>query len=68
MKRNIALMLVILTLGVGTGCVIGVGNRDRDHPRAATLGQELIDLESARESGALSNHEYEEQRRRLLRD
>ncbi len=68
MKRNIALIMATLILGVGTGCIVGIGNKDRDHPRTATLGQELMDLESARQSGALSDHEYDEQRRRLLHD
>ncbi|GAB1460295.1 MAG: hypothetical protein JNL37_14370 [Thauera sp.] len=31
-----------------------------------SIGQQLIDLKRARETGALSEHEYERQRKRLI--
>ena len=50
-----------------TGCVVSLGNKGTPrHSEETTLGQELIDLKAARDSGALSPDEYEYERRRLL--
>jgi hypothetical protein len=50
-----------------TGCVVSLGNRGTPrHSEETTLGQELIDLKAARDSGALTPDEYEYERRRLL--
>jgi hypothetical protein len=48
-----------------TGCIAAIGNSS---PRSTgTLGQQLIDLQRAKEAGALSEVEYKEQREKLLR-
>lgn len=47
-----------------TGCVAAIGNRDAS--KNATLGQQLIDLKKAKDAGALTDTEYEQQRARLL--
>ena len=47
------------------GCVIALGNKDIGKPKA-TLGEELLDLKKAKESGALSEAEFEEQKAKLL--
>jgi hypothetical protein len=51
-----------------SGCVIAMGNRDLGQPRATspTLGQQLVDLKKARDAGALTEAEYEQQRQKLL--
>jgi len=46
-----------------TGCAIQIGNRAPDND---TLGQQLVDLKKAKDSGALSDSEYEAQRSKLL--
>lgn len=52
-----------------TGWIVGVGNRGNSHSSEShTLGQELMDLKSAYESGAIDPDEYELQRRKLLVD
>ena len=53
-----------------SGCVIAMGNRDLGQPRnnPATLGQQLSDLKKARDAGALSEDEYQAQRKKLLED
>lgn len=59
-----ALALCGLLMG---GCV-AIGNRG-EQPASrsnATLGQQLIDLQKARDLGALSPAEFEQQRARLL--
>ncbi|MDC8773004.1 SHOCT domain-containing protein [Roseateles albus] len=47
--------------------VAGCGSNEVVRPRLeATVGQQLIDLKKARDSGALSEREYEQQRRSLV--
>jgi hypothetical protein len=57
-------VLVLTALLLLNGCV-AIGNRDgqRGH---ATLGQQLIDLQKARDAGALTDAEYQAQKARLL--
>ena len=47
-----------------------MGNRDLGQPRnnPATLGQQLSDLKKARDAGALSEDEYQAQRKKLLEE
>ncbi|HKQ40171.1 MAG TPA: SHOCT domain-containing protein [Verrucomicrobiae bacterium] len=45
------------------GCAIEIGNRG---PSKDTLGQQLVDLKKAKDSGALSDSEYEAQKGKLL--
>jgi hypothetical protein len=50
-----------------TGCLaLQVGGGDKPAPQKATLGQQLIDLKSAKEAGAITESEYEAQKARLL--
>jgi hypothetical protein len=53
-----------------SGCVVALGNRDLGQPasRKATLGQELTDLKKARDTGAISEDEYQATKKRLLDD
>lgn len=56
----------LLLIGVGllvVGCAIEIGNRPADKD---TLGQQLVDLKKAKDSGALSDSEYEAQKSKLL--
>jgi len=62
---------VLLTIAVlfpallfGNGC-IAIGNRDAQRPNA-TLGQQLIDLQKARDAGAITDGEYRVQKAKLL--
>lgn len=70
MKHRIGNRLILALVGVslclGTGCAIGIGNRGQDASSPPTLGRELIDLKEAREAGLISPAEYEQQRARLL--
>ena len=54
---------ILLGTALVTGCAIQIGNRAPDKD---TLGQELMDLKKARDSGALSESEYESQKAKLL--
>jgi len=48
-----------------TGCIAAVGNRVPSSDNA-TLGQQLIDLQKAKDSGALTDAEYEHEKSKLL--
>lgn len=67
MKKTILLALLGACLASGlTGCVAAIGNSP--NPRSnATIGQQLIDLQKAREAGAITDAEYQQQRSKLLR-
>jgi hypothetical protein len=80
MKRSvIALFTGLLAMALFTGCVLNFGGGRKtsttcseEHPVvgqqtvAPTLGQQLIDLQKAKEAGAITEQEYQNQRTRLL--
>jgi hypothetical protein len=47
------------------GCVASIGNQESARGRA-TLGQQLVDLQKAKDAGALSDAEYQTQKSKLL--
>jgi uncharacterized protein YceK len=63
-KIQIASILLSLCVVFLSGCV-AIGNHDGHHG-STTLGQQLIDLQKARDAGALSEAEYQTQRAKLL--
>ena len=66
MKKLIAPISLALCAAVFlSGCVAAIGNRGTN-PSNATLGQQLIDLQKAKDSGALSDAEYQAQKAKLL--
>ena len=79
-KIFIPLLAGLLAMTFLTGCLdlrLGGGSRSDttstdQHPIvgqqmvAPTIGQQLIDLQKAKEAGAISDPEYQEQRARLL--
>jgi hypothetical protein len=62
-KQSFCVLLAVAVTAPMTGCM--TGNSVRFH--LPTVGQELTDLEAAREKGALSNEEYNEQRLAILK-
>lgn len=63
-KLILALALLSLPL-LGSGCVAAIGNGQS--PRSnGTVGQQLIDLQKAKEVGAMTEQEYQEQRAKVL--
>jgi len=53
-----------LALLLLTGCVAAIGNGET---RSATVGQQLVDLQKAKDAGALTEAEFQEQKAKLLR-
>lgn len=66
MKKLMAPTALALCAGfLLSGCVAAIGNRGAN-PSNATLGQQLIDLQKAKETGAITDAEYQTQKARLL--
>ena len=72
MKRSFlaAVGAAHLAAFVSTGCVVALGNRVPENQRDAkgnpTLGKQLTDLKQARDSGAISEDEYQTAKIRLI--
>ena len=64
--RVLTILCATLTTLLLSGCVAAIGNRDAQRTRGVTLGQELIDLQKAKESGAITLDEYQQQKAKLL--
>ena len=67
--RSGILLGVALTLGIlATGCIasIGGGGKERVTSAQPTRGQELLDLQKAQNSGAITPEEYDVQKKRIL--
>ena len=56
-----AAMLAVAALGTGCG-----GNEVLQPTVSVSIGQQLIDLKKARDSGALSERDYQSQKERLI--
>lgn len=70
MKAN-ALLTSLLALALCatlSGCVVALGNRvpDQDRKGNPTIGKQLTDLKQARDSGAISEEEYQTAKKRVL--
>jgi len=59
MKKLIAIVLIMILPAALSSCIaIGAGGEKvHNHP---TIGQQLIDLQKARDDGAITQQEYEE--------
>jgi hypothetical protein len=54
---------------LGSGCiVVSLGGGSKTENARATTGQQLTDLKKARDSGALTEEEYQAQKAKLLHD
>ncbi len=60
------LALALLFALLLPACGGGGSSKTSVETRTTTLGQELIDLQKAHQSGAISTQEYERQRAKLL--
>ena len=68
MNRLIAFTLTAIAATVLlTGCLaLQVGGGDKQESHKATVGQQLIDLKTARDTGAISEAEYQTQKAKVL--
>ena len=67
MKKLLISTVVALSAALlFTGCVASVGSGTRSETHNPTLGQQLMDLQKARDSGAITQEEYQTQKAKLL--
>jgi putative oligomerization/nucleic acid binding protein len=65
MKKAVLVLTVcctLLTTLLTSGCVAAIGNRNP----GVTVGQQLIDLQKAKDSGAITEAEFQREKARLL--
>jgi len=69
-NRFAAILGLIATLGVGAMPLSACSGDDpvAEKPQPASRGQQLIDLQRAYESGAISRKEYEHEREKVLKE
>ena len=66
MKKLIVSTVVALSfVALLDGC-IAIGTGPKSQQTTATLGQQLIDLQNAKNAGAISEAEYQAQKAKLL--
>jgi hypothetical protein len=67
MKRTmVSVVTAIAGAVILSGCVAAIGNRDGRHSGNATIGQQLVDLQKAKEAGALTDAEFASEKAKLL--
>jgi len=68
MKKLLTPAALAVSALLFSGCVAAIGNRDNQSAArsSTTLGQQLIDLQKAKDAGAMTPDEYETQKAKLL--
>ena len=66
MKRRLEMLIVIAVLAMSLAGCGGGGAEVRSEVTTTTVGQQLIDLKNALDSGAMTKSEYEQERRKVL--
>jgi hypothetical protein len=68
MKRScISVLAVVLSTSLLSGCLgLQLGGGSKSFTQEPTLGQQLTDLHKAKETGALTDAEYQSQKAKLL--
>jgi len=69
MKRLVAIALFAITAALalsGCGTDLKVGGGTKNVRQEATVGQQLIDLQRAKDAGALTDAEFQAQKTKLL--
>jgi len=65
-KLVIPLLMISLAMTLLTGCAWQVGGDKKVTTMEPTTGQQLIDLQKAKDSGAITDSEYQAQKAKLL--
>jgi len=66
--KNISILISVLfsTMTLLTGCSWQVGGGTKSANIQPTTGQQLIDLQKAKDAGAITDSEYQTQKAKLL--
>jgi hypothetical protein len=62
----VACGMAALAVLLFNGCIIAMGVPDKEAKTRPTLGKQLTDLKQARDSGALTEEEYQTAKKRLI--
>ena len=66
-KLLVPMMAGFLAMTLLTGCLsLQVGGGTKSESQKPTLGQQLVDLQKAKDSGAITDAEYQAQKAKLL--
>ena len=66
-KLFVPALIGLATVTLLTGCLnLQLGGGSTNKPQTATIGQQLIDLQRAKDIGAITDAEYQQQKARLL--
>jgi hypothetical protein len=65
-KTLIPTVACLSALMVLTGCVFAIGSGDKCKTQAPTVGQQLVDLQKAKDSGAINDAEFQAQKAKIL--
>jgi hypothetical protein len=60
------LLLTLAAMPLLAGCAIELGGGTKSTVQKPTVGQQLVDLQHARESGAISEAEFQSQKTKVL--
>ena len=67
MKKLIAPATIALSaMLLFSGCVAAVGSGPKTTVNKPTVGQQLIDLQNAKNAGAITDQEFQQQKTKLL--
>ena len=60
-------MIGLVAMTLFTGCLgLSVGGGTTTKPQIATVGQQLVDLQKAKDAGAINEAEFQAQKAKLL--
>ena len=65
-KISIPLLVIVSAMASSSGCSWSVGGGPKTANIAPTTGQQLIDLQRAKDSGAINDAEYQAQKAKIL--
>ena len=68
-KRFIPVLVLLTATTLLTGCLdlqIGGGSTSRPQTQTPTVGQQLVDLQNAKDSGAINDAEFQAQKAKIL--
>ena len=65
-KLLVPTMIALTSLALLSGCSWSVGSGAKNATIMPTLGQQLMDLQKAKDAGAMTDAEYQAQKAKLL--
>jgi len=66
-KLSMPVLIAVSATMLLTGCIdLQLGGGSRSEVQKATMGQQLIDLQKAKDSGAITDAEYQAQKAKFL--